>query len=150
MARNDYDNPNSLMSLHQEIGKEWEIKAKELLETLGYDVEFYSDCFTSPFDLLVNGKPVEVKAAYATDRDNGKGTVTKRYQANLTAKVGIEEPWFLIFVAIDDNGLQTWFFIPGYMVKTKTLSLTSHPMSYAGKWSQFRSETSYLDVFLNT
>lgn len=150
MSHKKNDDSFSLMSLHQEIGKEWEEKAKELLEVLGYDVEWYSDDWCSSFDLLVEGKPVEIKAAYPSKRNNGRGVITNRWQFNLTSKDGIGDKWFLILVAIDENGLQTWFFIPGHKVTTKTISITSHPMAYDGKYAQYRSNSDYLDTFLNS
>lgn len=146
MARGHAD---SLMSRNQEIGLRWEEEAFGLLETLGYKVEWYSDSFTTPFDLKVNGRPVEIKAAYPSPRDNGSGYKSTRYQFNLTAKQEVDQPWFLIAVAIDDIGLQTWFFIPGTEVNTQTISLTSHPMSYAGKWAAYRSNTDWLDSFIS-
>lgn len=150
MSHKKDDDSFSLMSLHQEIGKEWERKTKEFLEILGYDVQWYANNWNSSFDLLVDGKPVEVKAAYPSKRDNWNGVVSDRWQFNLTSKDGIDDHWFLILVAIDKTGLQTWFFIPGHKVTTRTISITSHPMVYDGKYAKFRSNTDYLDTFLNS
>jgi len=149
MAHKKKDNPNDLMSLRQEIGRHWENKVFDLLRTLGYDVEWYAnENWNSEFDLSINGKPIEVKAAYQSRQSNGTGTNRSRWLFNLVSKEKVETPYFVILVAIDENDLETYFFIPGNKVTGKTVSLTSHPMSYTGKYSKYRSDTDYLDTFV--
>jgi hypothetical protein len=135
------------LSLHQEIGHKWETEAFDLLTALGYHVEWCGD-WTDHFDLLVNGRKVEVKAAYPTIRDNGSGYKSTRYQFNLSAKVDVGEEWFLVAVAIDEQENENWFFVPGDKISTATMSLTSHPARYNGKWSVYKNDVDSLKRFV--
>jgi len=94
-----------------------------MLSALGLDVEI-SRSARAPFDLLVEGEPVEVKAAIKTSYPGSKG-------GNVTAWVfsnfhGADQARYYLLLCMDPKRRRvlTWYMIPSKEAPQRTLSIT--------------------------
>jgi hypothetical protein len=131
------------------MGRHWEQEVKLWLRALGIDAQ---DCgnFTSKFDLCVGEKMIEVKSAHKTEQDNGNGTIRTRYIFNLNAKKDIPDDYFCICVCVGDFGQVDFFFIPGKEITGRTITITSAPEKYSGKYARFLNDHTHLVNWLET
>jgi len=138
---------NLRLSLHQEIGHKFETFIKDLLTfSFGLDVQDISN-WNSTFDLLVNGRCLEVKVAYPTKRIVKNGA-KDRWQFNFASKVGVKEAYYAIIIAIDDSGNEFVYCIPGGNITGPTVQLTSHPNKYTGKYARYLNDFEGLINFI--
>lgn len=135
------------LSLHQAIGRQFEEFVRDLLAfSFGLDVQDINN-WNASFDLEVNGKCIEVKAAYPTKRTvNGKQH--NRWQFNLSSKVDETTSYYVVLVAIDENETEYIYCVPGDKVAGPTIQLTSHPNKYSGKYAQYKDNFDGLISFL--
>ena len=138
----------SLKSLNQAMGRLWEKDVLLWLQALGFNAEECGN-FNDQFDICVNGKNVEVKSAHKTQQDNGNGTIRNRYIFNLRAKKDIDN-YFCVLVCVGDYGKVDYFFIPGDKIQGSTITITSEPEKYNGKWSKYLNNHEYLTDWLES
>lgn len=121
-------------------GERGERDVQEVLEGLGYEVEYIGG---NEMDLIINGRlSVEVKTAFPTNGAHNHGT---RWQFMLHKRSRGKplEEHILILRCQDgiEAGDPVWHFvIPGYLTGLGGLAkidITSRPDKYRGRWSLF-------------
>lgn len=117
---------------HNELGEMGETYVCRLLSGLGLDVKF-----DGPADLLVNGVPVEIKAARPRPyRDDGR----KGYQFCLhrDGKRGIQAPVVILLCYWSEKHNPVAFVIPSHRLgKRRKVTIPGHPWSYSGRWARW-------------
>lgn len=147
MARSEYNNPNSLLSMHQGIGARGEEYVKDLMQGMGWDLSGIEN-WNASYDFTYDGKNIEVKTSYAHSSSNGQGTERDRYQFNMAAKLGIDD-YLAILVLIDPNGTHFVYFVPGSAIQTKQVQITSHPDKYTGQYAKYLWNFEVAQTFLS-
>jgi hypothetical protein len=138
---------NLRLSLHQDIGRKFENLVRDLLtHSFGLSVESV-ESWSATFDLVVNDKMIEVKAAYPTLR-TVKNRKRERWQYNFTSKLDVDTEYYAILVAIDEDNNEYIYCIPGNEIDAPTVQLTSHPEKYSGKYAKYLYDFEGLINFL--
>jgi hypothetical protein len=113
-------------------GQKWERQEAVYFRSIGFEVE--EQLTRASFDLLVNGKRVDVKSSSFNDRG--------WYQFG-SIKCGSDCDFFDL-VCVGNNKFLARFIIPSSIVKIKTISMMPNTLRGIGKYAAFRNAVYYL------
>lgn len=116
------------------FGQRWEQHELRFFASLGFGVQ--RQTCRAPFDLLVNGARVDVKAARYTECANSNsGAITRGYVfAGLKRGRTCD---FFDLLCIDKGAVRRRFIVPVSSARVTTLTITSSSLNGAGKYARF-------------
>jgi hypothetical protein len=115
---------------HNELGQMGEAYVYQLLTGIGLSVEF-----GGPADLLVNGTPVEVKAARPAPY-RGDGRRGYQFCLHREGTRGVQAPVVILLCYWSEKRDPVAFVIPADRLgERRKVAITGYPWSYSGRWS---------------
>lgn len=129
------------------IGEQWALAEFKIR---GYEARLISDYYDK-FDILLNGLlPVEVKISRSYMRKVRPGYYSPTWCFD-TARVSHEQDYLLLLICEDKFNQFYPYLVASHLVQSRqTISVTSHPRTYKGFWSNTLNRWSVIDWLIYT
>ena len=124
-----------------QAGFRWEDKAAKMAKRKGYDVEA-APMRRSPYDLLINGKKVDVKAAIRTEYKGSDGYPIRGYVFTNMSPIKKCDFYLLLCLSPDRNRVEKTYVIPADEVLQRTVTITERTKykNYENAWDSMKKK----------
>lgn len=137
------------MSTRQGYGQKGELWALTEFQARGHEARLVSGWFDK-FDIVLNGVlPVEVKISRSCWRTIRPGYKRQTWFFDV-ARIPQDQDFLLLLICEDSFG-QFWPYLVAscYVFGRRTISITSHPRQYKGRWAETLNRWSVIDWLIN-